>query len=112
MPFVKQWLSDEQRMALEKVAPPELSLPKRKKPVPLRYEDDGKATMAATVQELYDAAGKSLRIADGAIAVTIEILAPNRRTVQITEDIDAFWNGAYPQVKKDLKGRYPKHEWR
>jgi len=112
MPFVKQWLSDEQRMALEQAAPFEITLPKRKKTALLRYEDDGKVYLAATIQELYDAPGNSLRIANGAIPITIEILAPNRRPAQITEDLDAFWDGAYLQIKKDLRGRYPKHEWR
>jgi ATP-dependent helicase HrpB len=42
----------------------------------------------------------------------VEILAPNQRPVQITEDLAAFWNTSYAAVKKDLRGRYPKHEWR
>ncbi len=42
----------------------------------------------------------------------IDILAPNQRTVQKTLDLPGFWSGSYPQIRKELAGRYPKHEWR
>ena len=51
-------------------------------------------------------------IGDGEFLVAIEILAPNGRVVQVTEDLPGFWSGSYQEVKKDLAGRYPKHEWR
>jgi ATP-dependent helicase HrpB len=44
--------------------------------------------------------------------VTMEILAPNNRCVQITNNLQEFWTGSYPDIKKELSGRYPKHEWR
>ena len=111
MPALKAWLSHPQRLAMEQLLPTEITLPNKKRPAPLRYEAD-KVYTAATVQELYDAPKEKFKLAQGRIAITIEILAPNRRPVQVTEDIDAFWQNSYAQVKKDLKGRYPKHLWR
>ena len=50
-------------------------------------------------------------IADGAIAVRVHLLAPNGRDAQVTEDLPTFWRGSYALVRKDLRGRYPKHDW-
>ncbi len=106
------WLSPEQQAALTLVTPEELNLPARKRPVRIRYDADGGATVAATVQDFYDAKPAQLKIADGRIPLRFEILAPNRRPIQITNDLERFWSASYPEVKKQLKGRYPKHEWR
>jgi ATP-dependent helicase HrpB len=50
-------------------------------------------------------------IADGAVPLTLELLSPARRPVQVTRDLMSFWARGYPEVKKELKGRYPKHYW-
>ncbi|NBD37761.1 MAG: hypothetical protein GVY10_04245 [Verrucomicrobia bacterium] len=68
--------------------------------------------LRARIQQLYDVPGKSLTVGDGRLSLRLEILAPNQRPVHITDDLDGFWEGAYPQIRKDLFGRYPKHEWR
>ena len=65
----------------------------------------------ARIQELYDVTGP-LTIADGRIPVLLDILAPNMRTVQITDDLPRFWQVHYPAIKPQLSRRYPKHEWR
>jgi ATP-dependent helicase HrpB len=46
------------------------------------------------------------------VPLVIELLAPNGRPAHVTDDLDGFWDGAYHHVRKDLAGRYPKHEWR
>jgi len=113
LPAVRGWLSQEQRAALDSLVPEGLSLPRRNRPFPIRYSDDGtEAVLAARIQDFYDVSGKQLRIAGGRFALKLELLAPNGRPAQVTEDIDAFWATSYPEVKKQLKGRYPKHEWR
>lgn len=56
--------------------------------------------------------GDDLRLANGAVKPLIELLAPNGRPAHLTADLDGFWEGAYQHVRKDLAGRYPKHEWR
>ncbi len=109
MPHLRNWLSAGQEPMLDKFAPERLELPRGIKAM-LRYEADGRAFLAATVQQLYDAPGQLLL--GGRVPVLYEILAPNRRPVQITADLAAFWKGAYEDVKKQLKGRYPRHEWR
>ena len=50
-------------------------------------------------------------VARGRVPVLLEILAPNRRPVQVTDDLPGFWNRTYPELKKELKRRYPKHPW-
>jgi ATP-dependent helicase HrpB len=51
------------------------------------------------------------RIAEHRIPVTVHLLAPNGRPCQITQDLESFWKNTYPEVRKELKGRYPKHYW-
>ncbi len=79
--------------------------------VRLRYEPPGKVILAATIQKLFDEPGDR-RLAAGRCPLTYELLAPNQRPVQITQDLKNFWVCSYPEIRKQLKGRYPKHEWR
>jgi ATP-dependent helicase HrpB len=51
------------------------------------------------------------RIAGGKVAVVVRLLAPNQRPVQTTSDLAGFWERLYPQVRKELARRYPKHKW-
>ena len=66
--------------------------------------------LAVRLQEMFGLADTP-RIADGKIAVLLHLLSPARRPVQITQDLAGFWQSSYHDVKKDLKGRYPKHHW-
>jgi ATP-dependent helicase HrpB len=92
-------------------APTRIDLPGGKKGR-VRYDAaGGKPVLSAQLQHLYDVPGTP-SLAGGRIPLRIEILAPNQRPVQITEDLAAFWTTSYLAVKKDLRGRYPKHEWR
>lgn len=50
-------------------------------------------------------------IADGRVSLVVELLSPAHRPLQITQDLAAFWQGAYREVQKEMKGRYPKHVW-
>ena len=110
LPFVEDWLSIEQKEALSKLAPEECALPNRRKPVRIRYLA-GEAKLAATIQELYGLKEAPV-IAGGKYVVSIEALAPNGRPVQVTRDMRNFWINSYPEIRKQLAGRYPKHEWR
>ena len=112
LPILQTWLAPEQRYYLDTYAPAELSLPGRKRPVRVRYESDGRAVIASRLQDFYDVANESLKIANGQHPLVVELLAPNQRSVHTTTDVEAFWSGAYPAVRKELAGRYPKHEWR
>jgi ATP-dependent helicase HrpB len=109
---VRGWLTHEQAMALDTYCPEKLILPRKKHPARIEYTADGQAEIEATVQELYDFPGSKLRVCLGKVPMVICIQSPARRTQQRTTDLDAFWKGSYEGVKKELRGRYPKHEWR
>ena len=109
---VKEWIEPEQQYYLETYAPADITLPGRSRPTRIRYEEDGRAIIASKLQDFYDVPGTALRVADGRVALLIELLAPNQRPAHLTDDLDGFWNGAYLHVRKELAGRYPKHEWR
>ncbi len=68
-------------------------------------------TVAARIQDLYGV-DRSLALGRGRIPLRLEILAPNHRPIQVTEDLGGFWKETYPKLKKELQRRYPKHEWR
>ena len=109
--MLESWLSPEQTAALPSLVPEEIPLPNKKRPARLRYDSDGETTLSATIQDFYDLM-ETPTIAEGRYLLRLEILAPNRRPVQVTRDIKGFWQDSYPEVKRELAGRYPKHEWR
>lgn len=109
---VKEWISPEQQYYIDAYAPAEMELPRRKRPAKIRYEADGRAFIASKLQDFYDVPGDSLKVANGKVKLLVELLAPNQRPAHLTDDLDGFWEGAYAHVRKDLAGRYPKHEWR
>ena len=109
---LRGWLSQEQAMAMDALLPDSVSLPRKRHPAKIIYTEDCEAVVGATVQELYDCPGERLRICGGTVPLIVEVQSPARRTFQRTADLDAFWKTSYEHVKKELKGRYPKHEWR
>ena len=66
--------------------------------------------LAVRLQELFGLA-ETPSIAGGRVPLLLHLLSPARRPVQITQDLAAFWQGSYHEVRKELKGRYPKHHW-
>jgi ATP-dependent helicase HrpB len=66
--------------------------------------------LAVKLQELFGLA-ETPRVAGGRVPVLLHLLSPARRPIQVTADLRRFWDNAYPEVKKELKGRYPKHPW-
>ena len=67
-------------------------------------------TLSVRLQEVFGLA-ESPRIASGRVPVTMELLSPARRPVQVTRDLASFWARGYAEVRRELKGRYPKHYW-
>ena len=109
-PILKSWLSTEQQAALDYFAPERIQLTDRRR-CKVRYYENDPPVIAARIQDLYDVK-TTPSLAGGKIPLRLEILAPNQRPVQITDNLEAFWTSAYPSIKKELAGRYPKHEWR
>ncbi|MCV9386338.1 ATP-dependent helicase HrpB [Reichenbachiella ulvae] len=95
---------------LEELAPERIEVPSGSK-IQLEYASDGAApVLAVRLQEVFGLA-ETPRINDGKTPVLMHLLSPGFKPVQITSDLNSFWNNAYFEVKKDLKGRYPKHVW-
>jgi ATP-dependent helicase HrpB len=97
------------RRKLDELAPLTIPLPSGRS-AKLDYRDDGSIVASAKLQELFGLAD-SLRIGPRRTPVTFALLSPSGRPVQITQDLRGFWNGAYQQVRKELRGRYAKHPW-
>ena len=93
---------------LEELAPRSLSVPSGSN-IRLDYSEDP-PILAVRLQELFGLA-ETPRIAGGRQIVKLHLLSPARRPVQVTQDLASFWRNTYAEVKKDLKGRYPKHYW-
>ena len=104
------WLSPSQRDLLECYAPERVKLANGK-PVRVEYRDNAPPQVSVILQQLYDT-NENPRIAGGKVVVLVNVLAPNQRPVQTTGDLGAFWKTSYQAVKTQLKGRYPRHEWR
>ena len=102
-------LTFEERQAVERQAPSSLSLPSGRR-VPLEYSEDGGVSAAVKLQELFGL-GETPRVGPRKEPVTLSLLAPNGRPVQTTRDLKSFWDRTYPQVRKELRGRYPRHPW-
>ena len=76
----------------------------------LEYQDDGTVSAAVKLQELFGLADTP-KLGPQRVPVTFSLLAPNGRPVQTTRDLRSFWQGAYQEVRRELRGRYPKHPW-
>ncbi|HMP76261.1 MAG TPA: ATP-dependent helicase HrpB [Kiritimatiellia bacterium] len=109
-PFVHDWLNPAQRAMLEKHAPQRIELPSGRS-ARIVYSGETPPWFAATIQNLYGMT-KSPRIAMGRVPLTVHLLAPSQRPVQITQDLTGFWRDHYPRVKQELSRKYPRHEWR
>ena len=70
-----------------------------------------KRSMQAPIQKFYGVEDHP-KVAFGKSKIMVELLAPNGRVVQCTDDILKFWNGSYLSIRKELAGRYPKHDWK
>lgn len=101
-------LARERQRELERLAPTHVVVPSGTH-VALDYEHDP-PVLAVRLQELFGARDTP-RLAGGEVAVLLHLLSPARRPVQVTRDLAGFWARSYHEVKKDLKGRYPKHYW-
>ena len=102
-------LTWEQRSQLEREAPARLPLPSGRS-APLEYRDDGSVVAPVKLQEMFGVL-ETPRIGGRQEPVLLALLAPNGRPVQLTRDLRSFWDRTYPEVRKELRGRYPKHKW-
>ncbi|EJJ4223192.1 ATP-dependent helicase HrpB [Salmonella enterica] len=78
--------------------------------IAIRYHEDNPPALAVRMQEMFGEASTPT-LAQGRVPLVLELLSPAQRPLQITRDLSAFWQGAYREVQKEMKGRYPKHVW-
>jgi ATP-dependent helicase HrpB len=102
-------LTPAQQHGLDREAPTNYVLPSGRHAAVL-YEDNKPPAVAARIQELFGLI-RTPRLAGGRVALVFQLLGPNQRPVQITDDLENFWKQTYPEVRKQLRGRYPKHSW-
>lgn len=102
-------LTWEQRNELAELAPVHLQVPSGQR-ILIDYTDPACPVLSVRLQEMFGLS-ETPRIGQGRVALTLHLLSPAQRPVQVTQDLSSFWRSTYFAVKKDLMGRYPKHYW-
>jgi len=102
-------LSWDQRRELDVLAPTHIAVPSGSR-VHIDYADESAPSVSVRLQEVFGLEATP-RIGGGRVPITFKLLSPAQRPVQVTRDLASFWRGAYAEVRKDLRGRYPKHYW-
>ena len=108
-PALATLLDWQQRAELELQAPLSMRVPSGRE-VALDYQQDGPPVLAVPLQDMFGAV-KTPCVAWARISIQIQLLSPARRSLQVTQDLPAFWANGYVQVRKEMRGRYPKHAW-
>ncbi len=106
---LRSLLSWEQQRELETLAPTHLQVPSGSH-IRIDYLDQSAPAVSVRLQEVFGL-DASPRIGGGRVPVTFKLLSPAQRPVQVTRDLASFWRGSYADVRKDMRGRYPKHYW-
>lgn len=107
--FLESRLDWQQRRELDRVAPLRISLPGGGSAA-VDYTDADNAVLAVQLQKVFGWK-ETPRIAGGTVPVTLHLLSPARRPVQVTRDLASFWKTGYFDVRRELRGRYPRHRW-
>ena len=106
---IERALTPDRVRDLARDAPESLTVPSGRSHR-LEYHEDGSVSASVKLQELFGLA-ETPRVGRQREAVVLALLAPNGRPVQVTRDLRSFWDRTYPEVRKELRGRYPKHPW-
>ncbi|MEO3989972.1 ATP-dependent helicase HrpB [Pseudocitrobacter cyperus] len=106
---LQAWLPWTLRQRLDSELPTHYTVPTGSR-ISIRYDDENPPALAVRMQEMFGEANTPT-IAQGRVPLVLELLSPAQRPLQITRDLSAFWQGAYREVQKEMKGRYPKHVW-
>jgi ATP-dependent helicase HrpB len=102
-------LTHAQRTTLDAWAPTHVVVPTGSR-IAVDYQDENAPCIEVRMQEVFGLADTP-RIAAGRVPITLKLLSPARRPMQITRDLAGFWRGSYADVRKDMRGRYPRHYW-
>lgn len=99
----------EKQREIDRLAPTHIEVPSGSR-VPIDYANPAEPTLSVRLQEMFGLTDTP-RIAGGKVPLTVHLLSPARRPVQVTRDLASFWSNGYKAVKAELKGRYPRHYW-
>jgi len=99
----------ERRALIDELAPTHIVVPSGSR-IPIDYSDAAAPVLAVRLQEMFGLA-ETPRVARGTVPLTIHLLSPAHRPVQVTRDLAGFWRTSYFDVRKEMRGRYPKHHW-
>jgi ATP-dependent RNA helicase HrpB len=99
----------DQQRRLDELAPTHLEAPTGSR-IRIDYLDESAPVVSVRLQEVFGLQ-ESPRLAGGSVPITFKLLSPAQRPVQVTRDLAGFWRGSYADVRKDMRGRYPKHYW-
>jgi ATP-dependent helicase HrpB len=102
-------LTPQQQRALDTLAPTHVTLPTGTR-ARIDYRDDNAPVASMRMQEVFGLAATP-KIGGGRVPVTFKLLSPAQRPLQVTRDLASFWRNAYVDVRKDMRGRYPRHYW-
>lgn len=106
---LRSLLEPHHHAQLERMAPDSITLPSGRR-APIGYGSDHGPTVRARVQEVYGLR-ENPTVANGSVSVLFDLRSPANRTVQLTSDLAGFWAGSWHDVRKEMAGRYPKHDW-
>jgi ATP-dependent helicase HrpB len=106
---VTSLLTWEQKKALDTLAPTHIEAPTGSR-IAIDYESESGPAMAVRLQEVFGWTATP-RIAEGRVSVALQLLSPAQRPLALTRDLENFWRNVYPQVRGEMRGRYPKHVW-
>lgn len=109
LPALRACLSFDRLRLLDKQAPTHITVPSGRR-IQLDYCSGEQPVLSVKLQEMFGLADTP-QVAGGRVKVLLHLLSPAGRPVQVTNDLKGFWDRGYMQVKKELKGRYPKHPW-
>lgn len=98
-----------QQQALDQLLPTHLVVPTGSR-IAIDYTGEHDPVLAVKLQEMFGLT-ETPRLARGRVPLTVHLLSPAQRPVAVTQDLASFWKNAYPEVRKDLRGRYPRHPW-
>jgi ATP-dependent helicase HrpB len=107
--FLQGQLDDDQRRALERETPLSITLPAGRS-LRVNYEPDKPPWVSSRLQDFFGMRTTPL-LCSGKVPLTLHLLAPNQRAVQVTTDLAGFWHKHYPGIRRELMRRYPRHPW-
>jgi ATP-dependent helicase HrpB len=107
--ILRQQLDHAQQQRLERLAPTHLEVPTGSR-IRLEYRPPEPPVLAVKLQEMFGCA-RTPAVNDGRVAIVLHLLSPAQRPVAVTRDLAGFWSRGYADVRKDLRGRYPRHPW-